>query len=170
LGRHQRRRAWVPGRARRGRMHLAGRTVGKPDQRRIDEPGSVVRARPLAPELRTLPGLPLGPIAGALLAVVVVYVLRGPGGGQPAIGAGQGRLGCLYGSGREAWPIKKCGSGSAGRGPPAGQVLPRRKPYALCRTPTRCSAAPRRDCLGSPQGWEGRPENREEERPRFRSS
>jgi aquaporin Z len=34
----------------------------------------------------------LGPIAGALLAVVVAYALRGPGGDEPAIQAAQGRL------------------------------------------------------------------------------
>jgi len=35
----------------------------------------------------------VGPIAGGLLAVGVAYVLRGPGGDQPAIQAAQGRLG-----------------------------------------------------------------------------
>ena len=35
----------------------------------------------------------VGPIGGALLAVVVAYVLRGPGGDEPAIQAAQGRLG-----------------------------------------------------------------------------
>jgi aquaporin Z len=35
----------------------------------------------------------IGPIAGALLAVGVAYVLRGPGGDEPAILAAQGRLG-----------------------------------------------------------------------------
>jgi aquaporin Z len=35
----------------------------------------------------------VGPVAGALLAVVVAYVLRGPGGDEPAIQAAQGRLG-----------------------------------------------------------------------------
>ncbi|MCI4336145.1 MAG: aquaporin [Thermoplasmata archaeon] len=34
----------------------------------------------------------VGPIIGALLAVGVAYVLRGPGGDQPAISAAQGRL------------------------------------------------------------------------------
>ncbi|HVP22297.1 MAG TPA: aquaporin [Conexivisphaerales archaeon] len=34
----------------------------------------------------------VGPIAGALLAVVVAYALRGPGGDEPAIQAAQGRL------------------------------------------------------------------------------
>jgi len=34
----------------------------------------------------------VGPIAGALLAVVVAYALRGPGGDEPAILAAQGRL------------------------------------------------------------------------------
>ena len=34
----------------------------------------------------------VGPIAGALLAVVVAYMLRGPGGDEPAIEAAQGRL------------------------------------------------------------------------------
>jgi aquaporin Z len=33
-----------------------------------------------------------GPIAGALLAVVVAYVLRGPGGDEPAIQAAEGSL------------------------------------------------------------------------------
>ena len=35
----------------------------------------------------------VGPIAGALLAVGVAYILRGPGGDEPAILAAQGRLG-----------------------------------------------------------------------------
>ena len=35
----------------------------------------------------------VGPIVGALLAVAVAYVLRGPGGDEPAIQAAQGRLG-----------------------------------------------------------------------------
>jgi aquaporin Z len=35
----------------------------------------------------------IGPIAGALLAVGVAYILRGPGGDEPAILAAQGRLG-----------------------------------------------------------------------------
>jgi aquaporin Z len=35
----------------------------------------------------------LGPLAGALLAVAAAYVLRGPGGDEPAIQAAQGRLG-----------------------------------------------------------------------------
>lgn len=35
----------------------------------------------------------VGPIAGALLAVGVAFVLRGPGGDEPAILAAQGRLG-----------------------------------------------------------------------------
>jgi len=35
----------------------------------------------------------VGPVAGALLAVVVAYVLRGPGGDEPAMQAAQGRLG-----------------------------------------------------------------------------
>jgi aquaporin Z len=34
----------------------------------------------------------VGPIAGALLAVVAAYVLRGPGGDEPAIQSAQGRL------------------------------------------------------------------------------
>jgi aquaporin Z len=34
----------------------------------------------------------VGPIAGGLLAVAVAYILRGPGGDQPAIDAAQGRL------------------------------------------------------------------------------
>ena len=34
----------------------------------------------------------VGPIAGALLAVVAAYVLRGPGGDEPAIQAAQGRV------------------------------------------------------------------------------
>lgn len=34
----------------------------------------------------------VGPIAGALLAVLVAYALRGPGGDEPAIEAAQGRL------------------------------------------------------------------------------
>ena len=34
----------------------------------------------------------VGPIAGALIAVLVAYVLRGPGGDEPAIQAAQGRL------------------------------------------------------------------------------
>jgi aquaporin Z len=34
----------------------------------------------------------VGPIAGALLAVVAAYLLRGPGGDEPAIQAAQGRL------------------------------------------------------------------------------
>lgn len=34
----------------------------------------------------------VGPIAGALLAVLAAYVLRGPGGDEPAIRAAQGRL------------------------------------------------------------------------------
>ncbi len=34
----------------------------------------------------------VGPIAGALLAVVAAYVLRGPGGDEPAIQAAQGRI------------------------------------------------------------------------------
>ena len=34
-----------------------------------------------------------GPIAGALLAVGVAYILRGPGGDEPTILAAQGRLG-----------------------------------------------------------------------------
>ena len=33
-----------------------------------------------------------GPIAGALLAVGVAYILRGPGGDLPAVQAAQGRL------------------------------------------------------------------------------
>jgi len=35
----------------------------------------------------------VGPIAGGLLAVGVAYILRGPGGDQPAVQAAQGRLG-----------------------------------------------------------------------------
>jgi len=35
----------------------------------------------------------VGPIAGALLAVVAAYAFRGPGGDEPAIQAAQGRLG-----------------------------------------------------------------------------
>ncbi|MEP6781345.1 MAG: MIP/aquaporin family protein [Gemmatimonadaceae bacterium] len=35
----------------------------------------------------------VGPIAGALIAVAVARVLRGPGGDEPAIAAAQGRLG-----------------------------------------------------------------------------
>jgi aquaporin Z len=35
----------------------------------------------------------VGPIAGALLAVGVAYMLRGPGGDEPALLAAQGRLG-----------------------------------------------------------------------------
>jgi len=35
----------------------------------------------------------VGPIAGGLLAVGVAYILRGPGGDEPAILAAQGRLG-----------------------------------------------------------------------------
>lgn len=34
----------------------------------------------------------VGPIAGALLAVLAAYVLRGPGGDEPAVQAAQGRL------------------------------------------------------------------------------
>ena len=34
----------------------------------------------------------MGPVAGALLAVVAAYVLRGPGGGEPEIQAAEGRL------------------------------------------------------------------------------
>jgi aquaporin Z len=34
----------------------------------------------------------VGPIAGALLAVVAAYALRGPGGDEPAVQAAQGRL------------------------------------------------------------------------------
>jgi aquaporin Z len=35
----------------------------------------------------------IGPVAGAFLAVGVAYILRGPGGDEPAIHAAQGRLG-----------------------------------------------------------------------------
>ena len=34
----------------------------------------------------------VGPILGGLLAVGIAYILRGPGGDQPAILAAQGRL------------------------------------------------------------------------------
>lgn len=40
----------------------------------------------------------VGPIAGAFLAVVVAYALRGPGGDEPAIQAAQGRLGEFLGT------------------------------------------------------------------------
>jgi aquaporin Z len=33
-----------------------------------------------------------GPIAGALLAVTIAFVLRGPGGGKSSSGAAQGGL------------------------------------------------------------------------------
>jgi aquaporin Z len=38
----------------------------------------------------------VGPIAGALLAVGVAYILRGPGGDEPTILAAQGRLGKAF--------------------------------------------------------------------------
>jgi len=41
----------------------------------------------------------VGPIAGALLAVGVAYILRGPGGDQPAVEAAQGRIDTIYAEG-----------------------------------------------------------------------
>ena len=45
------------GRARGGRLHRARRSMGESNQRRIDEPGQVVRSGPCTHELRSLLGL-----------------------------------------------------------------------------------------------------------------
>jgi aquaporin Z len=59
----------------------------------------------------------LGPILGGLLAVGIAYILRGPGGDQPAILAAQGRL-------REILKQSTEQAGESPEGAPAVQPTP----------------------------------------------
>lgn len=72
------------------RLHRSGRSVVKPDQWRVDEPGPVVRSRPGAGELRPLLGLRGRPGAGRADRGGFAFVLRGRaeiGGAAAAQGA-----------------------------------------------------------------------------------
>jgi hypothetical protein len=69
-----------------------GWPLGESDLGRIDESGSHVWPGPLEPYVHRLPGRVAGPIAGASLAVLLAFVLRGRGGGGSGSGAAQGDL------------------------------------------------------------------------------
>ena len=82
------------GRPRRGRLHRAGRAVGIAGQRRVDEPGPIARARVLVlGDWTSWWAYLVGPVAGALIAVGIAYVLRGRGGGRSGVAAAQGTIG-----------------------------------------------------------------------------
>jgi aquaporin Z len=65
-----------------------------------------------------------GPAAGAVIAVGIAYLLRGPGGGKLSIQAAQGTLGTLWWPGRIGLPIDTPGGPggpqAGGAGGPAG--------------------------------------------------
>jgi hypothetical protein len=69
--------------------------VVEPHQRRLDEPGALVRSRHGAARLHYYWAYVVGPIAGALIAVGFAWILRGPGGGRSGAAAAQGRIGEL---------------------------------------------------------------------------
>ena len=62
----------------------------------------------------------IGPVTGAVIAVGIAFVLRGPGGGQAGTEAGQGTLGIRWNPGRigQAWqaPVQPPSPGNAGSG------------------------------------------------------
>ncbi|MGA8663559.1 MAG: aquaporin [Thermoplasmata archaeon] len=67
----------------------------------------------------------VGPILGALLAVLVAYVLRGPGGDEPAIQAAQGRLAeFLPLTPRPAQSKRVAGGAAPSSEPPASPSVP----------------------------------------------
>jgi aquaporin Z len=47
----------------------------------------------------------VGPLAGAVIAVGIAYILRGPGGGTHSIEAAQGTLGVLWVPARSGRPM-----------------------------------------------------------------
>ncbi len=61
----------------------------------------------------------VGPLAGALLAVGVAYILRGPGGDLPAIQAAQGRLEEFLPLSRKVGPTRSSNDASATDADPA---------------------------------------------------
>jgi aquaporin Z len=62
----------------------------------------------------------IGPVAGALIAVGIAYILRGPGGGTHGTEAAQGTLGTLWAPGRIGAPMPApLGPHDPGRPPPA---------------------------------------------------
>jgi aquaporin Z len=63
----------------------------------------------------------VGPLAGALLAVGVAYVLRGPGGDLPAIQAAQGRLEEFLPLSPKTGPPKGPADADSAEGPPSPQ-------------------------------------------------
>ena len=77
----------------------------------------------------------VGPIIGAVIAVGIAYVLRGPGGGSSGRDAAQGTLG-------ETWRPGRIG------GAPADGAAARRRPAGPLRTPLS---------WGSTSTWPGRP-------------
>jgi hypothetical protein len=89
--------AWVPGASWRhpegpgSTLHRPGRPVVEPDQRRVDEPGPLLRARPGTGQLRPLLGLCGRPLLGAAIAVGLAFILRGHGEAGGAAAA-QGAL------------------------------------------------------------------------------
>ena len=76
-----------------GYIILAG-FWSRPIQRRIDEPGQVVRPGCCQRRLLELLVHIVGPLAGALIAVAFAWILRGPGGGRSALRSA-GRIGVL---------------------------------------------------------------------------
>jgi aquaporin Z len=60
----------------------------------------------------------IGPLAGALVAVGIAYILRGPGGGVHGTEAAQGTLGTLWTPGRIGAPRP------APEAPPASGIAP----------------------------------------------
>ncbi len=74
-----------------GYIALAG-LVGQPDLGHVDEPGPHVRSGSRRRRLQPYWVYVAGPLAGAALAVVCAFVLRGHGGGEAGSGAAQGEL------------------------------------------------------------------------------
>ena len=78
--------------ARRRQLHRPRWSVGQPDLRDIDESRPHVRTRPRRVDFTDYWVYVVGPLLGAVIAVGIAYVLRGPGGGESGSGAAQGDL------------------------------------------------------------------------------
>ena len=66
----------------------------------------------------------IGPVAGAVVAVGIAWILRGPGGGTHGTEAAQGTLGSLWAPRRIGAPRPAPGASAAGFPPPAADVPP----------------------------------------------
>ena len=66
--------------------------MGQPHLRRLDEPGPHLRPDLASVTFTSYWVYVAGPIAGAVLAVGIAFVLRGRGGGKASAGAAQGDL------------------------------------------------------------------------------